>query len=361
MMRRDLGNEIIVAIAAVGVIAAAVVFGILLILPNSRPDPLPTQTADVTRIAQADATATTPAPTPTLTAEPTDAPPTRTPTVEASATAAYTPTPTKTATRRVSASATPRMTATHTATDVPTLTLTATRTPTLRAGITRIAIRTRTSTPTATLHPTVTAHRTTAPTAPPDSASPFPNVTPLALCAVPDDWQIYIVQSGDTLSRIARKVGSTVEALTAANCLVDANRIVTGDVLYVPRGDASAPGTPAPAATGVSLAYYGCAFGEISAITNLIPGQIVRGEITLEGTANLPRNFWFYRLELRPDYDDTFIELERVEAAVIDGTLGIIDTADYARGLYWVRLTVVDTNWRYPPANTCTIPVFFEP
>jgi LysM repeat protein len=171
---------------------------------------------------------------------------------------------------------------------------------------------------------------------------------------------VYIVKSGDTLSKIAQRAGSTVEALSAANCLVDVNRIVTGDVLYVPNAG-SPMGTPVSLSTEVALAYYGCAFPEIATITNLTPGQTIRGVFTLEGTANLANKFWFYRLEIRPDFSNTFIELERVYRPVIADSLGAIDTSAYTAGLYWVRLMVVDSDWRYPPSNACMIPVYFEP
>lgn len=370
-MRRDLGNEIVVAIAAVGVIVVAVVFGILLTLPNNRPQvvdatpiaaedtvtatltevvlaatdtvtPTATATAKVTETVAVSPTPETPTLTTTLT--PTER---STNTLEASAT--LTPSPTDTVSSSASATQTPR--ATHTAT------ATATRPVTRTASATSspLATRTATRTASATTNPSATHMLTRTAT-----FEAFPNVTPLSLCAIPQGWQVYIVNSGDTLSKIAQLVGSTIEALSAANCLVDADRIVTGDVLYVP--SVGAPiGTPSGLSTDLALAYYGCAFPEIATIVNLTPGQMIRGAFTLVGTANLPSKFWFYRLEIRPDFSNTFIELGRVYDAVTLNTLGVIDTTFYSPGLYWVRLMVVDSDWRYPPSNTCMIPVYFEP
>jgi len=356
-MRRDLGNEIVVAIAAVGVIVVAVVFGILLTLPNNRA-PI----ADATPIV---ASATVNAIPPTLmteaTVSPTTSPTPETPTLTATRTATERASASETVTRAVSVTRTATatkdvtVTATNTRTPSATHTASATQTPHATHTASPSMTHTPTRTPSATHTATVNLSETHTPT-----YEAFPNVTPLALCAIPQGWQVYIVKSGDTLSKIAQRVGSTVKALSTANCLVDVNRIVTGDVLYVP--SVGMPmGTPIGVSTDVALAYYGCAFPEIATITNLTPGQVISGAFTLEGTANLPSKFWFYRLEIRPDFSNTFIELERVYQPVFSGALGTIDTSGYSAGLYWVRLMVVDNDWRYPPSNACMIPVYFEP
>jgi len=54
----------------------------------------------------------------------------------------------------------------------------------------------------------------------------------------------HTVKSGETLSKIAAKLGTTVKALADANGIRDANRIAVGQVLKIP-GKGSAP-TPAP-------------------------------------------------------------------------------------------------------------------
>jgi LysM repeat protein len=50
----------------------------------------------------------------------------------------------------------------------------------------------------------------------------------------------YTVQRGDNLASIARKVGSTVQALALANGLANPNRIIIGSVLTVPAAAAAA-------------------------------------------------------------------------------------------------------------------------
>ena len=44
----------------------------------------------------------------------------------------------------------------------------------------------------------------------------------------------YTVKSGDTLSGIANKFGTTVEALVASNGIKNKNRIYVGQVLRIP-------------------------------------------------------------------------------------------------------------------------------
>ena len=44
----------------------------------------------------------------------------------------------------------------------------------------------------------------------------------------------YIVQSGDTLSKIAREFDTTVEILASINNISNVNLIFTGELLYVP-------------------------------------------------------------------------------------------------------------------------------
>lgn len=56
----------------------------------------------------------------------------------------------------------------------------------------------------------------------------------------------YTVRSGDTVSHIASRTGTTVGALTRANALADASRIRIGQTLVIPSG-AAAPAAPAPA------------------------------------------------------------------------------------------------------------------
>ena len=53
-------------------------------------------------------------------------------------------------------------------------------------------------------------------------------------CRPPDDWFVYTVQRGDTLTTISNRTNSTVDELIAANCLDNPNRIRIGDEILVP-------------------------------------------------------------------------------------------------------------------------------
>ena len=63
---------------------------------------------------------------------------------------------------------------------------------------------------------------------------------------------IHIVQRGDNLFRIALRYGTTIDAIAAANGIVDVTRIYVGQQLIIPTGSAP-PGT-LPGATGVNVA-----------------------------------------------------------------------------------------------------------
>ncbi len=67
-------------------------------------------------------------------------------------------------------------------------------------------------------------------------ASPQPLVSPAAPSPSPATQpESYIVREGDTLSGIAERFGTTVEALLQANRLTDPNQIESGRRLIIPR------------------------------------------------------------------------------------------------------------------------------
>jgi LysM repeat protein len=66
--------------------------------------------------------------------------------------------------------------------------------------------------------------------------------------AAPSPSSVHIVQPGENLFRIALRYGVTVDALTAANGIVNANRIHAGQRLTIP-GRATSPSSPAPSAS----------------------------------------------------------------------------------------------------------------
>src|SRR5690606_2796762 len=58
-------------------------------------------------------------------------------------------------------------------------------------------------------------------------------------CPPPVNWVAYTVVRGDTLFAIARRSGSTVSALVAANCLSNPNLIHAGLRLFIPTASTS--------------------------------------------------------------------------------------------------------------------------
>lgn len=97
-------------------------------------------------------------------------------------------------------------------------------------------------------------------------------------CGVRTDWPIYIVQRGDTLSRIAQRVGSNTFELAQGNCLNNINIIEVGQQLRVPRQ----PISPTPAPTNVP------AGPAVIAFTTPQPGAVLdpSAPIVVRGTAS---------------------------------------------------------------------------
>jgi LysM repeat protein len=71
---------------------------------------------------------------------------------------------------------------------------------------------------------------------------------------------IHVVQRGDNLFRIALRYGTTIQAIAAANGIVDVTRIYVGQQLIIPVGSAP-PGTlpganpPAPSSADIGSGY----------------------------------------------------------------------------------------------------------
>ncbi|HMO53245.1 MAG TPA: polysaccharide deacetylase family protein, partial [Tepidiformaceae bacterium] len=100
--------------------------------------------------------------------------------------------------------------------------------------------------------PTPTAHLpgspTTGATATPTAPAPTPTgETPATLTPTPPSGTFsYTIVRGDTLFSLARRFGTTVEAISALNGITDPNAIEVGDVIRIPTA-----GTPVPTSTAV--------------------------------------------------------------------------------------------------------------
>lgn len=78
---------------------------------------------------------------------------------------------------------------------------------------------------------------------------PTPTPQPPPSTPVPPSNQTYVVQPGDTLSKIARQFGTTVQALVQANNIVNPNLIYVGQVLVIPGSGGGTAPTPVPPVT----------------------------------------------------------------------------------------------------------------
>ena len=92
----------------------------------------------------------------------------------------------------------------------------------------------------------------------PGAPAPKPTVKPKPQPA-PASQQIYVVQAGDTLGQIAKRYGTTVAAIVAANDLPSANTIGVGQRLIISKGGGSAPVTAVrPTKFVVSISQQRC-------------------------------------------------------------------------------------------------------
>lgn len=144
------------------------------------------------------------------------------------------------------------------------------------------------------------------------------------------------------------------------NCLANADRIITGDRLFVPRLPPASPRNPAGGDSPPGMGRYGCTEPAIATITHPRAGATVSGTVIVNGTASLPQGFGFYKLEVRPDAATIHNFWSSADAPVVAGQLGMLDTQVFGTGLHWLRLVVVAEDGSTPPGTICTIPLFFR-
>lgn len=104
--------------------------------------------------------------------------------------------------------------------------------------------------------------------------------------------------------------------------------------------------TPIPGAVG-------CVLGQII-ITSPSPGQELIGQVTLEGTADIP-NFGFYKYEVAPAGSENWSTILADREAKREEELGLWDTTELTAGDYQLRLVVTDNQGQALPP--CIIPV----
>jgi len=97
----------------------------------------------------------------------------------------------------------------------------------------------------------------------------------------------------------------------------------------------------------------GCIPGQIM-LTFPQPASEVSGQITLEGTADIP-NFGWYKYEVAPMSSDLWSTIQAAHKVVQDGALGFWDTTALTPGDYLLRLVVTDNQGQALPP--CVVPV----
>jgi LysM repeat protein len=179
----------------------------------------------------------------------------------------------------------------------------------------------------------------------------------------------YVVQPGDTMTSIALRHGTTVQAVAAANGVpYPYNKIYAGQTLYVPCGHGYPPPPPPPphkpghhkpappkptAVPAKGLHPAACA--RQVQIVEPKQHQKVSGTLMIIGTANIP-DFQFYKLEYAmgssPLESDFHSIGEERHQAVTDGVLGTWYLGHMPGGDYVLRLTAVDNRGQFPqPCN----------
>jgi LysM repeat protein len=164
----------------------------------------------------------------------------------------------------------------------------------------------------------------------------FASPTPIP-CIPRSDWDIYVIDVGDTFYSIARRYNLSMEALAAANCIPNLSLIYAGQPLRVPPGgDRAVQGPDA----GVEFCNTSDAV-----LTAPSPGTGLTGMVILRGVAQ-GTNFRRYILDWRPD--DPAVDYqsfaEVFTAVTAEGELGQFNSDAFSPGLYWFRLRVLETN-----------------
>lgn len=172
------------------------------------------------------------------------------------------------------------------------------------------------------------------------------------------------VKGGDTLSAIAWRTGSTIEALARANGIRYPYLIYAGQQLHVPCGHGhpgpGGPGKPGhrppPARPTARPGLVPAACHRTIQIVEPLNLARVSGTLHIIGTADIP-NQQFYKLEYARGTNPLPSEFhsigEVIRQRVRDGMLGVWYLGNMPAGDYQLRLTAVDTAGQFP--TPCTV------
>lgn len=120
----------------------------------------------------------------------------------------------------------------------------------------------------------------------------------------------------------------------------------------LPPGLMETLGAATPGATPTSQTT-GCIPDHIM-LTSPKPGEEIRGQVALEGTADIP-NFGYYKYEFSPSGAEDWATVEASHKVIRNGELGVWDTSAITPGYYQLRLVVTDNQGDALPA--CVVPV----
>jgi hypothetical protein len=107
----------------------------------------------------------------------------------------------------------------------------------------------------------------------------------------------------------------------------------------IPPGLLATIGVSSPLSTSISQTS-GCIPGQIM-ITSPKPGSIIKGQVELSGTADIP-NFGFYKYEFSPIGLDSWSTIGADRKITRESPLGNWDTSEVTPGDYELRLVVID-------------------
>lgn len=191
----------------------------------------------------------------------------------------------------------------------------------------------------AAIRPTLAPELLVPPTFTPDIfatplSSPTPLTTPLSIEAtLPPAAATATLPPG-----ILPAQGNPVETRPLQATLPANDDTTPQSTLSPAENEANAAATTAPPAA----ALLGCGPG--LNISNPVEGVSISGELTVQGTADIP-NFLFYKLEISgPETGNVWASLTGAvgQQAVKNGTLGSANLGGWAEGAYTIRLTVID-------------------
>lgn len=354
-MRRDFGNEIVVAISAVAIVAFALAFAILLAISSRGNEPASQNVADSNIGMETLGSETT---LDILSTSTKSLPPTTlSPATQTNTARAVTATS--------DATSTPRQ---RLATPTPTLVSTNTVVPTVVEALSDPPSPTNQPSATFTVTPSLTPSRTSSPTpsstatlTPTFSATPTatesPTMTPTAEpCARPQGWVDYVVQDGDTLFALAQAIPYPLAELRDVNCLQTSLGLAFGQVVFVPRLPSEPVATTVPAILSQRrVLAQGCENGRAQIVVPLTFQQVT-GLVDIVGTAD-DSQLAFYKIEVRPDAINNYEQYLVATDPVYNGVLGTLNTHLFDNGLHWIRLALYDDTSR--ELAYCAVPVFF--